>query len=203
MENIKKNARRLDILFRILQIACTIAAVSALVALALIGACFLFKLAPEQIGRGYNSLDIGFLEMELAQRFAPDPHNVLKIAAVELAAGFATALLGRMAMKQIRSLLAPMKEGSPFHEGAAINLKRLALLSLIIGVVLNISGLVNCLLTNHYYHLPELLEGESILRVNMKYDLDLSFLVVSGILLMLSYIFRHGQTLQQLSDETL
>lgn len=203
MEKIKKNARRLDILFRIMQVACTIAAVSALVGLALIGACFLFKLEPEQIGRGYNSLDIGFLEMELAQGFAPDPHNVLKIVAAELAAGFAAALLGRMAMKQIRSLLAPMKEGSPFHEGAAFSLKRLALLSLITGIVLNTSALVNCLLTNHYYHLQELLAGERILQVKIEYDLDLSFLVVSGILLLLSYIFRHGQALQQLSDETL
>lgn len=203
MENIKKNAKRLDIFFCVLQIACTVAAVAALVALILTGACFLFGLDPEQIGTGYNALDIGFLELELAPGFAPDPHSVLKIASVDLAAGFIAALLGRLAMKRIRGLLAPMKMGMPFHESVADNLKQLALLSLIIGVVLNATKLVNYLLTNHYYHLTELLTGEGILQVHIHQDLDLTFLVISGILLLLSYVFRYGQSLQQLSDETL
>jgi hypothetical protein len=33
--------------------------------------------------------------------------------------------------------------------------------------------------------------------------MDISFLICSGILLLLSYIFRYGSELQQLSDETL
>lgn len=203
MEKMKTIARRLDIFFRILQIMYTIAAVAAGVCLLLTAACFLFRLDPEMIGTGYNSLDLGFLELELAQAFAPDKHIVLAIAAAELAFTVPVALLGRACMAGVRRLLEPMKQGLPFHGTAASGLKRLALFSLIMGVLLNISGLVNHLLTNHFYNPAELFSSEKISAAILHFDLDFTFLVISGILLLLSYVFHYGQSLQQLSDETL
>ena len=53
------------------------------------------------------------------------------------------------------------------------------------------------------YDLHLLLLSEKISHVEFMFVFDLSFLVVYGVLLLLSYIFRYGEELQQLSDETL
>ena len=203
MDKMKNAARRLDIFFRILQIACTVAAVTSAVILLMIGACFLFGLDPEMIGTGYNMLELGFMEFELAQAYAPSSHTVLLISAAEMAFALPAALLGRACMGRVRALLAPMKEGLPFHNEASNALKRLALMSLVLGALISLSEAVNHVLLGICYNPAELFASEKILSTTLHYDMDLSFLLVSGILLLLSYVFRYGQGLQQLSDETL
>lgn len=202
MDKMKKTAVRLDVVFNVLQVACIVAAVASGVALVMIVACLIFRFDPELIGTGYNVLDIGALELELAEAFAPDKYRVLVIGAVDMAMSVILALLGRACTLSVRRLLAPMKEGLPFHGSAAACLRRLALLSLVIGVVLNASEIANQLLTSHICGLEGLLVGEKIVAVELHSKLRLSCLVVSGVLLLLSYVFRYGQSLQQLSDET-
>ena len=202
MDKMKKTAVRLDVFFQVLQVACIVAAAASGVALVMIIACLIFRFDPELIGTGYNVLDIGFLELEVAESFAPDKYRVLAIGAVDMAMGVILALLGRACTASVRRLLSPMKEGLPFHESAAACLRRLALLSLIIGVVLNASEIASQLLTEYIYGLEGLILGEKIIGMELHSKLKLSCLVVSGVLLLLSYVFRYGQTLQQLSDET-
>ena len=203
MEQMKKIAGRLDVCVHVFKIMFTVAAVAALVGLLLIGACFAFDMNPEMIGTGYESLDLDFMELELAAEFAPEKHVVLAITAAELVMAVAAALLAGSGMGSVRRLLAPMKEGLPFQDAASSSLKRLALLSLILGAVLNLSELIKHLLIHRFYNLPGLLVGEKILSAQFQFDLDFSCLVISAVLLLLSYVFRYGQTLQQLSDETL
>ena len=202
MDKMKKTAVRLDVFFQVLQVACIVAAAASGVALVMIIACLIFRFDPELIGTGYNVLDIAFLELEVAESFAPDKYRVLAIGAVDMAMGVILALLGRACTASVRRLLSPMKEGLPFHESAAACLRRLALLSLIIGVVLNASEIASQLLTEYIYGLEGLILGEKIIGMELHSKLKLSCLVVSGVLLLLSYVFRYGQTLQQLSDET-
>lgn len=203
MDRMKKTAARLDVFFSVLQVLYVVAAVASGVALLMIAACLIFRFDPEKIGTGYNMLEIGFLELELSEGFAPDKFRVLGIGAVDMVAGVVLALLGRACVRCIRRLLAPMKEGLPFHESAAAGLRRLALLSLIIGVVLNGSEIANQLMTSRIYGLPELFLSDRIAAVAQHNGLDFNCLIVSGVLLLLSYVFRYGQSLQQLSDETL
>ena len=203
MDKMKKTAVRLDVFFQVLQVACIVAAAASGVALVMIVACLIFRFDPELIGTGYNVLDIGFLELEVAESFAPDKYRVLAIGAVDMAMSVILALLGRACTASVRRLLSPMKEGLPFHESAAACLRRLALLSLIIGVVLNASEIASQLLTEYIYGLEGLILGEKIIGMELHSKLKLSSLVVSGVLLLLSYVFRYGQELQRLSDETL
>ena len=53
------------------------------------------------------------------------------------------------------------------------------------------------------YGLPELLVSEKITHVSGMFNLDLTFLIYWAILTLLSFVFSHGQQLQQLDDETL
>lgn len=203
MEKMKKTAGILDILCHILQICCIVAAVAALVGVLIVGAFFLIDLKPEQVATGYQSLDLGFLELTLAESAAPEPAAVLLNASVDMGLGAVMAVLAWLCVRCVRRVLSPMKEGLPFHRTAAEGTRKLAFLTILLGVVSNASDMISLFLTVKTYHPSELLLSTNVVATELNYRLDLTFLVVAAVLLLLSYIFSYGQQLQQLSDETL
>ena len=58
-------------------------------------------------------------------------------------------------------------------------------------------------MTVFVFDLPALLISEKIVHIGSMFSVDLTFLIYWAILLLLSYVFRYGEELQQLSDETL
>ena len=71
------------------------------------------------------------------------------------------------------------------------------------GILYNIILLSEQVMTAFVYNLPGLLISEKIVHVDGMFQVDLAFVVYWAILLLLSYVFRYGEELQQLSDETL
>lgn len=203
MERMKKTAKILNKLFHMLQIVCLIAAVSALIGVLIVGAIFLFHLKPEQVATGYHALDIGFWELNLADNVVPEPAEVLVNAAVSMGLGAVMAVLAWLCVRCVRGILAPMQEGLPFQAAAEKGMKKLALLTVILGALSNAATMLSLFLTARCYGLPDLLVGRNITSVRMNYELDLTFLVVAAVLLLLSYVFGYGAKLQQQSDETL
>ena len=169
----------------------------------LIAAAYLFRWNPEQIGTGYESLDIGFLELEVAKAYAPDKWLVLLQGALTLAVGCRLAYDSRRGVGYIREILHPMTEGKPFDSIVSTNLKKLARLSIVLGILYNILLLIEQIMTVFVYDLPGLLLSEKIIHVGGMFQVDLTFLIYWAILMLLSYVFRYGEGLQQLSDETL
>ena len=202
MEKMKSIAGELDVFFRVLQALCLAAAIAAGVGLLLIAACFLFDLDPDLIGRGYHELDVGFLELCLSEGFYPDQKKVLLIAAAGMFMGCAVALVLRACIGLIRKLLSPMMAGTPFSN-THIYLRGLARYALILGILTNLSEGINLLIVNNVYNLSELFMSEKFTSVAIHYETDFSFIAVWAVLLLLSYVFRYGQELQNLSDETL
>jgi len=96
-----------------------------------------------------------------------------------------------------------MTEEKPFDSSASIHLRKLAKLSIRIGILWNIIILSETIVAIFVYDLPGLLLSEKISRIEGSIQVDLSFLIYWAILMLLSYVFQHGQQLQQLSDETL
>ena len=106
-------------------------------------------------------------------------------------------------VKSIRAILAPMKNGERFHNDVSIHLKKISRYVCSLGIGLNLQKIIGNILLTKAYDLHLLLLSEKIPHVEFHFTLDLSFLLVSAILLLLSYVFRYGEELQQLSDETL
>jgi len=203
MEKMKSTAKKLDVLCNVLQICCWIAGVAATVGILLIAAFFAFDLAPEQIGSGYNAVDMGFLELMLAEAVTPEPAKILLISLVDMAMGVVLAILAWLSIRCVRQILIPMQAGLPFQNEVVAGLKKLALYTVIMGVVANVVNLISHALTLGLYQLPQLLVGEKITGVEVNFTFDLTFLVVSAVSLLLSYVFSYGAVLQQQSDETL
>lgn len=203
MNNLTNTAKKLD---KILEIACIVLgalAVAAAVFIVLIGLAYVLDWDPEFIGTGYASFNIGFLELEVASAYSPNPWLVLGHAVFTLAVSILLILDGRRGIGYIRSILQPMTEEKPFDISASTNLKKLAKLSIRIGILWNIITLSEQIIMVFAYDLPGLLLSEKISHVESAFQVNLTFLIYWAIFMLLSYVFQHGQQLQQLSDETL
>ena len=203
MNNLTNTAKKLDKIFEIAGIVLGALAVAAIVFIVLIGLAYVLGWDPEFIGTGYSSFDVGFLELEAAPGYGPDPWVVLGHAAFTLAVSMLLLLDGRRGIGYIRGILQPMTEDKPFDNSASLNLKKLAKLSIRIGVLWNIIVLSESIVAVFVYDLPGLLLSEKISHIGGTFQVELSFLVYWAIFTLLSYVFQHGQQLQQLSDETL
>jgi len=203
MNNLSNTAKKLDKVFEIVHIVLGALAIAAIVFIVLIGLAYVLKWDPEMIGTGYASFDIGFLELEVAENYSPDKWLVLLQAAITLAVSCRLLYDGRRGVGYIREILKPMTEEKPFDSVVSTNLKKLARLSINLGILWNVIILAEQIMVVFVYDLPGLLISEKITHVGGMFHVDLTFLIYWAILMLLSYVFRYGEQLQQLSDETL
>lgn len=203
MNNLSNTAKKLDKIFGIVHIVLGAVAIACIVVVALIGIAYALKLDPEMIGTNYENFDIGFLELTIAETYAPSKWLVLLHAAIVMAVGCRLCYDGRRGVSYIREILQPMIEEKPFASIVSTNLKKLARLSINLGILANIIILTDQIMTVFVFDLPALLVSEKITHVGGLFDVDLSFLIYWAILMLLSYVFSYGEQLQQLSDETL
>ena len=203
MNNLSNTAKKLDKVFEIVHIVFGALAIACIVGVALIAVAYILKLDPTMIGTGYENFDVGFLELTVAETYAPDKWLVLLQAAITLLVSCRLMYDGRRGVGYIREILLPMKEEKPFDSVVSTNLKKLAKLSINLGILYNIIILSEQIMTVFVFDLPSLLVGEKITHVSGMFNVDLTFVIYWAILLLLSYVFRYGEALQQLSDETL
>ena len=203
MKDMIKTATVLDKILHILYIATAIGMVGCIVGLCIIAAGFLFDLPPQMIGTGFESADLGNITLSIAQDRLPSLSVILAKAAAEIAFTLLCLVFARKMIACIRQILAPMKAGAPFHAGVSGSLKTLAIHTCVIGVAMNVQDILSNTLTVLAYDLANVMVNDQITHISITNVFDLSFLFIAGILLLLSYVFRYGEELQQLSDETL
>ena len=203
MNNLTNTAKKLDKVFEIAHIVFGALAIASIVGVALIAVAYFLKLDPEFIGTNYENFDIGFIELQIAESYAPNKWLILAQAAFTLLVSCRLFYDGRRGIGYIREILKPMIDEKPFDAIVSTNLKKLAKLSIVLGILVNIIILAEQIMTVFVYDLPGLLISEKITHVTGMFKIDLSFLIYWAILMLLSYVFQHGESLQQLSDETL
>lgn len=203
MNKLTKTAKRLDTFFHIMQIAVNIAWVASLVGIGILLIGLLLGLDPDMIGTGYESLDLGFVELEIAEDYIPNKHMILGQVGVVLALCMLFMLVSWKSIQHLRNVLAAMIRNEPFHSLVGTELKVLAKYSLVLGIIGNVLILAEQIFTTAIFDLPALLLGEKIAHITFNYQIDLTFLILAAVLLLISYVFRYGEQLQQLSDETL
>lgn len=103
----------------------------------------------------------------------------------------------------VRRILKPMKEERPFEICIADDFKNLGIFVLVYGVISNVLEMIKTNIDFNYYGLQHLADSDYVISAGSKFQFDMKFIIVSLILLLVSYIFRYGAELQQLSDETL
>lgn len=203
MKDLTSTAKKLDKVFSVADIVLFALTVASVVFIVLIALAYVLGWDPEFIGTGYASFDVGFLELEVAEEHAPDKWLVLGQVVLTLVVGCRILVECRRGVSCIRGILNPMMQGQPFDSTVSMNLKKLAKISIVLGILWNIVLLAEQIMVVFVYELPGLLISEKITHVDGVFQLDLTFVACWAVLLLLSYVFRYGEQLQQLSDETL
>ncbi len=103
----------------------------------------------------------------------------------------------------VQSILTPMAEGRPFDASVADSLRKLSFITLIVGCISQILDMVFFALQLNSINLDNLFNSEYVAGYTVENVMDMDFLIVFGVLFLMSHVFRYGEQLQQLSDETL
>ncbi|MBR6826252.1 MAG: hypothetical protein IKM59_06860 [Oscillospiraceae bacterium] len=205
MKSLCKTAKALDTVFKIFRVFVIIALVASLVGALFVGGILLFDLDTELLGVQDVLLKLGPVTLTLAAADAVPLQSVLGASLADLAVLVILSVASLFAIKYIRAIVQPMTEGEPFRREASANLQKLAWLTVIYGVIRFFLDGLETFLVNHFYGqtLNQLVEGSGITKISYEIGSDMTFLLVAGVLFLLSYVFRYAQELQKLSDETL
>ena len=206
MDKLMKTAKKLDTFFKVVQ---KIMKVTMIVMVCVLGVLTIANIVNPSaiIANGFYSVDIGPLTIKLTESYSPKDNNMVLLYAwivIGLAALAVVAIY--YAFGQIRNILQPMSEGNPFDPTVSKNIRKVAYVSVVLGIVANIVSFVetfNALRMIDSLNLLQHVQEGTIQSVTANYRFDITFLVVFFLLLLMSYIFRYGEELQQLSDETL
>ena len=203
MDKLTSTARKIDVVFKIADIMLKIAFVACLVCIGIVVVGKAFDLPDEMIGNVDQLLEFGPLTLTVADSFTPDFDRMLIQAAAMLVLGAACSFIGILCVKTIRAILAPMKEGKPFASEISKNLRKLGWLSLILGVAVQVMEAVSLFSLFIVQDMEALLISEKITHVDVNASFDLSVLIIPAVFFLLAYVFKYGEQLQTLSDETL
>lgn len=106
-------------------------------------------------------------------------------------------------IQTIESICKIAMDHTPFDVRVANHIKNLAKYILAGGIVFNILEVCRVMYFKQIINFDLLFNTKYVTQINFGIRLHLSFLVFAALIYLLSYIFRYGQELQQLNEETL
>ena len=148
-----------------------------------------------------TSLLFGDLQLMLSQRVHLEIPPLFCISILLVSVLDAAAAI--RIIFHLQNILKPMAEGRPFQAQIAPSIRKIGWLYMISDFLTQVTGCAVSAFTFRQLGISQLLVNSSISGVSLDLQFHCNFLVVFGILLLLSYVFEYGQELQQLSDETI
>jgi len=153
----------------------------------------------ERLAEPDVTLELGFVELHVSPDFLPEN---TRYAAFSSLFGAMLSMVGTWIMLGILiRIFGTMTDGRPFS--AAQHIRNLAWVYLVFSLINEIMTSVTETLQYTALGIPTLLTGGNIVSCMLRTEMDLGFLFVFAVLLLLSYVFRYGEELQHLDDETL
>ena len=150
-----------------------------------------------------TSVEIGDLTVYLTEEYAGKFEMSSSKLLVLLATALVTIAVVWYGLKIAKDILRPMREGNPFTVSVSKKIRSLARLELIGGI------LTIALQSISSYQMASDLDVLALFRegvvdhIRITSSFDVNFIFIAFILYLLSYVFKYGEELQQLSDETL
>lgn len=107
------------------------------------------------------------------------------------------------AVQTIESICTITMNHTPFDVRVSNHIKNLAKYILVGGIVFNILEVCRVMYFKQIINFDLLFNPKYVTQIKFDIRIEFSFLIFAALIYLLSYIFRYGQELQQLSDETL
>lgn len=206
MENKKmiSMAQKLDMVFKVLQVLIIGALLLSFVMVGVL--TVVDKVNPNAvIESDFESviMKLGPVSIEMTPEYAPDHGDVMLYCWIILALGATNGLALWLGLRYIRNIIEPMKRGNPFQADVVKNFRKLSWVVLAVGIVRNIVNFAAVNISAAMWQLEKLTQFESVQKVQVTGEMEIGFILVFFGVLLMSYIFEYGISLQQLSDETL
>ena len=148
-------------------------------------------------------LTIDWLTLTADHGFGITMDAAVPMKLVQLLSAAIITAIGCRAMRILKQILLPIEVGKPFLQGISGHFSRLSRCAFWLGMAENLSMLASVMLIEKYYGLPSLLVSETVTRVSFDLQFRPAWMIVAVVLTVLATVFRHGEQLQQLADETL
>ena len=200
MKDLKRSARTLEVILNILFWFLILRGVFAV--------CFhasvLYQLFSDPgTLSGKMGLTIDWLTLDAAGGFGIDRDTAVSMKLVQLISAGAITAIGCLCIRDLRQILLPIELGQPFRRGIGQEIRKLALHCFYLGWMDNLSMLFSVILIENHYGLQELLTTGPITGVTIHPEFRPAWFFVTAVLVILAMVFRHGEQLQTLADETL
>ena len=190
-------ARNLDTILKIVE--------GFMMAFAIVFAVFvvLMKIFKEKMVMGTFSLDLSFVKLYLSRDYGNITDTLLNHFDLLLITGCVGCIAIRYALKVLRSILAPMKEGRPFDTEVSAGLRKLAWVILVGSGLVQAVSIVGGMLLAKNLPMDVIFSSPAIESVEYVFTMKFDFIWMFVVVMLLARIFEYGQQLQQESDETL
>ena len=200
MEKLMKTSKTVDsilkVVYRILQVAGIIILVG-------VGICIVAELLGQLPAGELNAVTIGNVELTFIEMPSIDStYMVIEMGITMVMALIAIAVTCYM-ITVLRKVLAPMMVGQPFDGTVSGNIRKLGISVIVCGLVVDILESVGSNLAFYMYDVASMFLSENVSKVTVNSEISLSNVLVGVLVIMLSYVFRYGEQLQQQADETL
>ena len=195
-----KMTRSATIIRRILTVLLWAAAI--LVGIAIVATLLILFFAPDHMMQDMQvSLTLGNYELLLTDKYVPQQLQSLMGITLANLVLFGTG--GCWILQILRKMFVPISQGCPFQSTVSKSLHKLAYVTLLFGFLnLILQGITNTI-WYHTFDIPSLFSSQRVASCSLSIVGDFGFVAVFFLLLLVSSIFKYGESLQQLSDETL
>ena len=200
MNKVIKISKVLNTLSGIVRTMLRVAAVIIAVAVVIL----LFVSPDHEMWRnGTYTVGLGHVTLELIPDGAIPPEVTRLFTIGILSFCIPLLLFGGMCLRTIQDILKPMSEGKPFDKSVSSSLRKLSFITLIAGGIIEAGKIVLSAFMLHSINLDALFNPELVAGYTVDFVLDGNMILLFAVLYLMSHVFRYGEELQQLSDETL
>lgn len=201
MKDLKRSARVLDTVLSIIFWLLIVQGVFAVGSHTL----SLYKLFtdPTTFSGKMDRLTVDWLTIEAAGGFGVDLDAAIAIKLVQLISGATITIIACLGILALKRVLLPIELGQPFRSGISADILSLVKCAVWLGMAENLYMMAVVILMERHSILRFLLLSETVTNVSTEPAFRPAWFIAAAVLSILALVFRRGEELQQLSDETL
>ena len=148
-------------------------------------------------------LTIDWLTLNATGGFGISLDAAIKMKLIQLISAAVITVIACLAIRVLKRILLPIEVGQPFRTGISAHIVSLSKSAFWLGLAENLSMLASVIVIENHYDLPALLTGSTVTGVSIHPRFRPVWFIVAAVLSILAMVFRQGEQLQQLADETL
>ena len=152
---------------------------------------------------GKMGLTIDWLTLDAANGFGLTLDGAVPMKLIQLTSAVVITVIACRCVRTLKHILLPIEVGQPFRSGISGEIRKLSRHCFYLGWTENLSMLVSVIVIENHYALQELLVTGPITSVAIRPQFHPVWFIVTAVLVILAMVFRRGEELQTLSDETL